>query len=208
MGGVLKSWAVPRGPSLDPKVKRMAVFVEDHPVSSTEFEGNIPKGQYGGGAMVIWDHGTWVPMGDPLAGLEKGEIKFRLAGKKLKGGWALVRLKAKPGAKVDGWFLQKDCDIFVQPEADGDITEDAGDSVATGRSIEEIVEAARAKIRRRKKKKVSAAAIAGASPGGMPDVPRPQFATRTGRPRPTRVFLSFYLAEGSARGREAATLGL
>ena len=182
MGGVLLSWAVPRGPSLDPKVKRMAVFVEDHPVSYTEFEGNIPKGQYGGGAMMIWDRGTWVPMGDPLVGLENGEIKFRLAGEKLKGGWTLVRLKPKPGEKADGWLLIKERDIFVQPAAEGDITEDAPDSVATGRSIEQIADAARPKTQRRRKKKVSAASIAGAKPGDMPDVPKPQLATLTATP--------------------------
>ena len=94
-GDTLKSWAVPKGPSLDPKVRRLAVRVEDHPLEYVDFEAQIPKGQYGAGGMIVWDRGTWVPMGDPEEDYRKGTLKFRLAGEKLGGGWTLVRLKPK-----------------------------------------------------------------------------------------------------------------
>src|SRR5262249_5060892 len=95
LGGVFKSWAVTRGPSLDPHDKRLAVEVEDHPLAYGDFEGTIPKGQYGGGAVMIWDRGFWAPEdgAKPEAALKKGELKFVVAGKKLKGGFVLVRLK-------------------------------------------------------------------------------------------------------------------
>jgi bifunctional non-homologous end joining protein LigD len=91
-GGVLVSWAVPKGPSLDPGERRLAVKVEDHPRDYGAFEGNIPKGEYGAGAVIIWDRGRWIPEGDPAAGLRKGHLRFRLQGKKLAGGWSLVRM--------------------------------------------------------------------------------------------------------------------
>ena len=92
MEGVLQSWAVPKGPSLDPGEKRLAVHVEDHPIDYGDFEGIIPKGQYGGGTVLLWDRGTWTPEGDPRAGLQKGKLKFRLDGEKLQGRWTLVRM--------------------------------------------------------------------------------------------------------------------
>src|ERR1700726_4142665 len=95
LNGVLKSWAVTKGPSLDPHDKRLAVEVEDHPVGYGDFEGTIPKGQYGGGTVMLWDHGAWEPIGDPAAGLAKGELKFILHGQRLKGKWVLVRMKGK-----------------------------------------------------------------------------------------------------------------
>ena len=91
LDGTLKSWAVPKGPSLDPHDKRMAVHVEDHPIDYASFEGTIPKGQYGAGQVIVWDNGTWEPVGDARAGLGAGKLKFRLHGKKLHGGWTLVR---------------------------------------------------------------------------------------------------------------------
>src|SRR5690242_2841755 len=90
VNGVLKSWAVPKGPSLDPKVKRLAVQVEDHPLEYGDFEGVIPQGEYGGGTVIVWDEGSWVPDGDdPAAALARGALKFELDGERLKGGWAL-----------------------------------------------------------------------------------------------------------------------
>jgi bifunctional non-homologous end joining protein LigD len=128
--GVLKSWAVPKGPSLDPGDKRLAVQVEDHPLDYGSFEGNIPQGEYGGGTVMLWDEGQWEPLSDPEAGWKKGHLHFRLHGQKLKGGWSLIRLKEAPN-----WLLVKDKDQFADPQSD--VT--AQDlSVKTGRSLQEI----------------------------------------------------------------------
>src|SRR5712692_1192999 len=100
LGGVLLSWAIPKGPSLDPHEKRLAVHVEDHPIDYGGFEGVIPKGQYGGGTVLLWDRGTWTPLEpDPEAALKKGALKFRLDGEKLRGNWALVRMAGRAAAK-------------------------------------------------------------------------------------------------------------
>jgi bifunctional non-homologous end joining protein LigD len=98
--GVLLSWAVTRGPSLDPSAKRLAVRTEDHPIAYGDFEGVIPKGQYGGGTVMIWDRGTWEPQGDPNAGLKKGHLTFKLKGERLKGSWHLVRMVVMISAKT------------------------------------------------------------------------------------------------------------
>ena len=108
MEGVLKSWAVPKGPSLDPADKRLAMQVEDHPVSYLDFEGIIPPGNYGAGTVMVWDMGKWEPLGDADAMLAKGDLKFRLHGKKLNGEFALVHMKARrPGSKGNEWLLIK-----------------------------------------------------------------------------------------------------
>src|SRR5947207_3562025 len=95
LDGTLKSWAVPKGPSLDPREKRMAVHVEDHPLSYGGFEGVIPPGQYGAGTVIVWDRGTWEPVGDPHAGYRDGKLKFVLRGEKLQGAWTLVRMRGR-----------------------------------------------------------------------------------------------------------------
>ncbi len=97
--GVLKSWAVPKGPSLDPARKSLAVQVEDHPLEYGGFEGTIPKGEYGGGTVLLWDRGTWEPLNDPASGLQKGNLHFRLSGEKLRGEWTLVRMRGNPDEK-------------------------------------------------------------------------------------------------------------
>jgi len=135
-GGVLWSWAVTRGPSLDPSEKRLAVHVEDHPIEYASFEGTIPKGQYGGGSVLVWDEGTWVPEGDPDAGMKKGHLDFELKGNKLNGRWHLVRLRPRPGEKRDNWLLIKSDDSFARPGED--ILIEAPDSVKSGLSIDEI----------------------------------------------------------------------
>ncbi|HWU51356.1 MAG TPA: DNA polymerase ligase N-terminal domain-containing protein, partial [Tahibacter sp.] len=123
--GVLKSWAVPKGPSFDPAVKRMAVEVEDHPVSYGAFEGDIPEGNYGAGHVDIFDEGSWVPENDPAEGLEKGELKFELRGDVLRGSWVLVRTRRN--GKQQQWLLikhrdeyagAKEADDFVDPKTD------------------------------------------------------------------------------------------
>ena len=137
MEGVLKSWAVPKGPSLDPKDKRLAMMTEDHPVEYGDFEGIIPKGQYGGGTVLLWDHGTWEPIEDPHAGLRKGSLKFRLKGEKLAGGFALVKIKGRDARESEKtWLLIKEKDDFVRPGYD--VTEARPESVTTGRSMEQI----------------------------------------------------------------------
>lgn len=136
MEGVLKSWAVPKGPSLDPADKRLAMQVEDHPVSYFDFEGTIPEGNYGAGAVMVWDVGTWEPQGNASEMLKKGDLKFRLDGEKLKGEFALVHMKSRrPGSKGTEWLLIKHRDAYVVPGYDID---DYDYSVLTKRSIGEI----------------------------------------------------------------------
>lgn len=130
--GVLKSWAVPKGPSLDPTVKRLAMQVEDHPVDYAKFEGVIPEGEYGGGTVMVWDYGTYKPeTNDVSAALRKGELKFTLDGQKLKGGWVLVRTRERQ------WLLLKHRDYYTTSE---EVTELAPVSILTRRSLAEIAE--------------------------------------------------------------------
>ena len=107
LDGVMKSWAVTRGPSLDPNEKRLAVHVEDHPVEYNTFEGTIPEGEYGGGTVMIWDRGKWKPEGDPHEGYAKGHLVFDLDGEKLHGRWHLVRMRARDSDRHENWLLIK-----------------------------------------------------------------------------------------------------
>lgn len=131
--GVLKSWAVPKGPSLDPSVKRLAMQVEDHPVDYAKFEGVIPEGEYGGGTVMVWDYGTYKPenVTDVSQALKKGELKFSLNGKKLKGSWVLVRTRERQ------WLLLKHRDYYTTEE---EVTEIAPASILTRRTLAEIAE--------------------------------------------------------------------
>jgi len=138
LDGVLKSWAVTKGPSLVPGEKRLAVEVEDHPLSYGDFEGTIPEGQYGGGTVMVWDRGTWTPEDDPHDGLAKGRLSFRLDGEKLHGTWHLIRMGKRPREKQPSWLLIKGDDAFAREADDPDILEEAPSSVKTGRSLDEI----------------------------------------------------------------------
>ena len=138
LDGVMKSWAVTRGPSLVPGEKRLAVETEDHPVEYNAFEGTIPKGEYGGGTVMVWDRGTWAPEEDPHRGLKKGHLDFSLEGEKLRGHWHLVRMHRRPGEKRNNWLLIKANDEDARTAKDADILEEMPDSVVSGRSIEEI----------------------------------------------------------------------
>ena len=142
LDGVMKSWAVPKGPSLDPSVKRLAMQVEDHPIEYNKFEGIIPHGEYGGGTVMLWDRGTFTYGGsnpDPedgiREGLKKGDFKFVLNGKRLKGSWALVRMRRDQPGKPQ-WLLIKHRDEHAAPGSD--VAADYQTSVATGRTMEEI----------------------------------------------------------------------
>lgn len=134
LDGVLKSWAIPKGPSLDPKDKRLAVQVEDHPLDYATFEGVIPEGEYGAGTVMLWDQGWWEPEGE--ANLDAGELRFVLHGQKLKGAFVLVQMKGR-GPK--NWLLIKQRDDESRPAYS--VTEQEPNSVATGRSLEEIARA-------------------------------------------------------------------
>jgi bifunctional non-homologous end joining protein LigD len=141
MEGVLRSWAVPKGPSLDPGEKRLAVHVEDHPIDYGDFEGIIPKGQYGGGTVLLWDRGTWTYAGegDPVAAYKKGNLKFRLDGEKLHGRWALVRMGGRNQEEGhENWLLIKEKDETAVPGSGDALVEQYPDSVASGLSLEEI----------------------------------------------------------------------
>ncbi len=138
LDGVMKSWAVTRGPSLVPGDKRLAVETEDHPIAYNSFEGIIPKGQYGGGTVMIWDRGTWQPEADPHKGLKKGHLEFSLSGEKLSGRWHLVRLKKKGREKAQPWLLIKSDDEAARTEKDKDILAEMDRSVVSGRTIPEI----------------------------------------------------------------------
>jgi bifunctional non-homologous end joining protein LigD len=133
--GALLSWAVPKGPSFDPRDKRLAVMVEEHPLEYRHFEGTIPKGEYGGGVMMLWDEGFWEPQNNVEEGLAAGSLKFLLRGQRLRGKWALVRLKEKPGEKGENWLLLKEKDEYA---GTGDGIPGFDTSVRTGRSMAEI----------------------------------------------------------------------
>jgi bifunctional non-homologous end joining protein LigD len=168
LDGVLKSWAVPKGPSLDPKDKRLAVHVEDHPIEYGGFEGVIPKGQYGGGKVIVWDRGVWTPVGDPDAGYRKGHLKFRLDGVKLHGGWNLVRMDEK------NWLLIKEQDEHAGTR---DITVDRPESVLEQGGPPRVWESNREateepkRARRRPREK-----------SAIPDLVEPELATLTEKP--------------------------
>ncbi len=130
LGGTMKSWAVPRGPSFDSNDKRMAIHVEDHPISYSSFEGQIPSGQYGAGKVIIWDKGTWVPLEDPQKGYHDGKLKFELRGYKLKGHWTLVRMKNKEERKQEPWLLIKEKDEYVRSSSEYSVVDELSDSVA------------------------------------------------------------------------------
>jgi bifunctional non-homologous end joining protein LigD len=138
LDGVMKSWAVTRGPSLDPAEKRLAVHVEDHPVEYNSFEGTIPEGEYGGGTVMIWDRGRWISQGDPRRGYAKGHLDFVLEGKKLRGRWHLVRMRGRDRDRHENWLLIKGKDEESRSGRGADILEQQPLSVATGRSMDEI----------------------------------------------------------------------
>lgn len=138
MEGVLKSWAIPKGPSYDPTVKRLAMMTEDHPYDYASFEGVIPAGNYGGGNVIIWDSGTWelTEPDDPVQGIKSGKLAFRMYGKKMFGEWALVKIKGRPGSKGNEWLLLKHRDEFAN--TDVDVTEVAPRSIISDKTIDEI----------------------------------------------------------------------
>jgi bifunctional non-homologous end joining protein LigD len=136
-GGVLLSWAIPKGPSLDPAVKRLAMQVEDHPIEYASFEGVIPDGEYGGGTVMVWDKGTWEPeQADVNAALQKGDLKFTLHGQKLKGSWVLVRTRGfGKNATRPAWLLMKHRDRYASAE---DVTETQPSSAVSARLLADI----------------------------------------------------------------------
>jgi len=137
LDGVLLSWAVTRGPSLNPADKRLAVRTEDHPLAYGGFEGTIPQGQYGGGTVMLWDRGSWEPKADPHAGLKKGHLSFDLHGERLKGGWDLIRMRAN--GKRENWLLIKEKDDYaLSSDRAGQFLEQEASSVSTRRSMDEI----------------------------------------------------------------------
>ncbi len=148
--GVLLSWAIPKGPSLDPRNKKLAVHVEDHPIEYASFEGVIPEGEYGAGTVIVWDRGWWEPQpadaykggaraaAEPAARLAKGDLKFRLHGEKLEGGWTLVRLKPRENERAENWLLIKERDEFARPSAEFEILAERPASVLSGRTIEQV----------------------------------------------------------------------
>jgi bifunctional non-homologous end joining protein LigD len=140
LDGVLKSWAVPKGPSLDPGEKRLAMRTEDHPLDYGDFEGTIPAGDYGGGTVMLWDHGRWIPdpRKDPSKTIEEGHLHFTLEGERMKGEWVLFRLSPRPGEKGQPWMLKKVTDEYADPDHGDALVEEGVTSVTTGRTMAEI----------------------------------------------------------------------
>lgn len=182
LDGTLKSWAVPKGPSLDPKSRRLAVHVEDHPLDYANFEGNIPEGHYGAGDVIVWDRGVWIPIGDPEEGYRKGKLKFELEGEKLSGAWNLVRTHIE--GKQEQWFLIKSNDAAARPSAEYDIVESRPDSVLSDRAIVAKKRGGKSAAPRpakspstntaKQKKRVT---LAGARKAPLPEALKPQLAT-------------------------------
>ena len=182
-GGVLWSWAVPKGPSVDPADKPIAIHVEDHPLGYAGFEGTIPKGQYGAGRVIVWDRGTWEHAGDgdPDAALAAGKIVFRLHGEKLAGLWELVRI-AKAGDRQESWILFKKRDAWARPKAEYDVQAALPDSVVAKPLGSMDDRAGRAERAGRLGPAAAAAAVERASPAALPKRLAPQLATAVAEP--------------------------
>ena len=150
LDGVLKSWAIPKGPSLDPREKRLAIQVEDHPLEYGDFEGNIPEGEYGAGTVIVWDRGTWEPIDDPHEGLRQGELKVELHGEKLRGGWVLVEGALGRHSRQPQWLLIKGKDADARSRDAKNVVEQFPESVDSGQSLEETAVAPPAKKQARR----------------------------------------------------------
>ena len=179
--GALKSWAVPKGPSLDPAEKRMAVHVEDHPLDYASFEGVIPPKEYGAGTVIVWDRGTWMPVGDPVAGYQSGKLKFELQGEKLHGHWTLVRMHGHGDERQEPWLLIKERDAFARSAAEYDITEALPDSVlAQGNSKSAAGGNAKTAVPKQRRSRPGQGRLvlpAAARPAPLPLALAPQLAT-------------------------------
>ena len=181
MDGVLKSWAVTKGPSLTVGDKRLAVRTEDHPIEYLNFEGNIPKGEYGAGSMIVWDRGQWEPEGDPQKGLAKGHLAFTLDGSRLKGRWHLVRMRPRSGEKTEPWLLIKSDDEFGRHTGDLEITDEVTTSQLSGRTNEELAAAGEVRRDHAARAKV-AKARSGARTGVLPVFLEPSLASQCEKP--------------------------
>jgi bifunctional non-homologous end joining protein LigD len=183
MQGVLKSWAVPKGPSLDPKVKHLAIEVEDHPIEYGTFEGTIPKGEYGGGTVILWDKGSWECHGNFNASYKKGDITFEIKGIKLQGLWKLIRIKSKNGDKKTNWLFFKLKDKYA--ETDHDILEKMPNSILGKKSKFKNKTTAQEKIKKTESKKIEHQVITQIKPASLPNTKKrvmpsfikPQLAT-------------------------------
>ncbi|MGP3789687.1 DNA ligase D [Pseudomonas sp. B392_1p] len=176
LDGTLKSWAVPKGPSLDPNDKRLAVHVEDHPLEYASFEGSIPAGHYGAGDVIVWDHGIWQPHGDPVAAYRDGKLKFTLVGEKLSGDWTLVRTHLRGSGDKEQWLLIKERDSTARPASDYDIVQARPESVLSSARITEKKPTSKtAKSTAAKPRKAAVA---------VPDSLTPELATLVDRPPP------------------------
>lgn len=178
--GTLKSWAVPKGPSLDPQVKRLAMEVEDHPIDYATFEGNIPEGHYGAGDVIVWDRGIWKCIGDPVESYRKGKLKFELEGEKLGGLWNLVRTHQEGKSKP--WFLIKHQDSAAKPESEFDVVKELPDSVLSDRTIIPKKRGIQPKAKAveevpEPRKRAKSGKLTGAKLAPLPDLIKPQLAT-------------------------------
>jgi bifunctional non-homologous end joining protein LigD len=175
LDGVMKSWAVTRGPSLVPGEKRLAVHVEDHPIEYNSFEGTIPKGEYGGGTVAIWDRGRWMPEGDPHKGLKKGHLDFIIEGEKLHGRWHLIRMRGRARETKENWLLIKAHDEAAREASDPDVLEELPESVVSGRSIEEIAQGKGKQRVWHSNRSVKDNVKSGATRGQVGEAPLPDF---------------------------------
>ncbi len=187
LDGVMKSWAVTRGPSLDPDEKRLAVEVEDHPIEYNSFEGTIPQGQYGGGTVMIWDRGRWHPEDDPHKGLQKGHLEFSLDGEKLHGRWHLVRMHGRRGETKHPWLLIKAKDEAARGRNDPDILDQEPLSAVSGRSIAEIAEGKGKKRVWQSNRSVEENVKAGAIKGGATSARKSAHGERRAAPAKRRT---------------------
>lgn len=167
LDGTLKSWAVPKGPSLDPTQKRLAVHVEDHPISYGTFEGSIPEGQYGAGDVIVWDHGVWQPIGDPQETYKAGKLKFTLIGEKLSGDWALVRTHLRGSGDKEQWLLIKEKDQQARPISEFDVVAELPKSVLSDATVGD----------KKAGKKIVKKTVRKTRPTTLPETFSPQLAT-------------------------------